>query len=128
MRDRLNEIVEQSFEKQYSKRGLLTAEHTVDDILANGVIVPPVSVENEKCPICKYYIEQCQCMFGGSAHPNRNKRKEVVKDHLYLLSEVQLRHIIKLEKKWQTSYGDDERTAIYEELKEEAENALNKEK
>lgn len=71
----------------------------------------------EKCPICKYGISNCQCRYGGSAHPNRSKRKEVVKDHLYLLTPVQLNHLIELEKYWQTSYADDEKTAIYEELK-----------
>ena len=38
-----------------------------------------------------------QCMFSGSCHPDRQKRKEVVKDHLYLLSR-KLKHIIRLEK------------------------------
>ena len=70
-----------------------------------------------KCPICKYKISECQCRYGGSAHPDRRKRKEVVKDHLYLLSRKQLKHIIKLEKYWQTSYGDNERESIFEELK-----------
>ena len=51
----------------------------------------------EKCPICKYDISMCQCMFGGSAHPDRSKRKEVVKDHLYLFSARQIQHIISLE-------------------------------
>ena len=43
-RDRLIEITEKSFAGQYEKRGLLTAPHTVDDLLANGVIVPPCKV------------------------------------------------------------------------------------
>ena len=29
----------------------------------------------EKCPVCKYDISMCQCMFGGSAHPDRSKRQ-----------------------------------------------------
>lgn len=48
-RDRLIEITEKSFAEQYEKRGLLTASHTVDDFLANGVIVPV------RCKDCKYY-------------------------------------------------------------------------
>ena len=28
----------------------------------------------EKCPVCKYDISMCQCMFGGSAHPDRSKK------------------------------------------------------
>ena len=73
--------------------------------------------EKEKCPICGYEIGFCQCLFGGSAHPNRHKKREVVLDHLYLLTETQLNHIIELQKHWQTSYSDDEKTKIYNELK-----------
>lgn len=71
----------------------------------------------EKCPICKYDISMCQCMFGGSCHPDRSKRRTVVIDHLYLLSPKQIEHIINLQRKWQTSYGDDEKNRIVEELK-----------
>lgn len=71
----------------------------------------------QKCPICKYKISMCQCMFGGTAHPDHSKRKAVVKDHLYLLSRKQLKHLIKLEKRWQTSYGDKEKQLILKELK-----------
>ncbi len=74
------------------------------------------------CPICKYEIKDCQCLFGGSAHPDRSKRKRVVKDHLYLFSKEQIEHIIRLEEEWQTSYGDNELQAIYKELKEEHDN------
>lgn len=74
-------------------------------------------MENEKCPICKYELSMCQCRFGGSAHPDRSKRREVVMDHLYLLSQSQLNHVLKLQECWQTSYGDDEKNAIVEELK-----------
>lgn len=63
----------------------------------------------EKCPVCKYDISMCQCMFGGSAHPDRSKRREVVIDHLYLLSPKQIEHIINLQQRWQTSYGDEEK-------------------
>ena len=43
-RDRLTEIIEKSFVEQYEKRGLITVPHTADDLLANGVIVPPCKV------------------------------------------------------------------------------------
>ena len=69
-----------------------------------------------KCPICNYDIEHCQCRIGGSAHPDRSKRKSVVLDHLYLFSRKQVGHILKLEKYWQTSYGDEERSQIREDL------------
>jgi hypothetical protein len=69
------------------------------------------------CPICGYQLGQCQCYFGGSAHPDRSKKREVVLDHLYLLSDEQLRHVIRLEKRWQISYGDQERSDILKKLK-----------
>lgn len=70
----------------------------------------------EKCPICEYKISECQCTFGGNAHPNRDKRKQVVFDHLYLFSEKQVRHLIELEEYWQISYDDEEKMSIYREL------------
>lgn len=75
-----------------------------------------------KCPICNYDIKHCQCRFGGSAHPDRSKRKNVVLDHLYLFSKEQVEHILKLEKYWQTSYGDEECSQIREDLFKEYNN------
>lgn len=76
-----------------------------------------------KCPICNYEIGAtpgCQCLYGGSCHPNRSKRRDVVLDHLYLLSDEQIKHIVELEKYWQISYSDDEKEAVVDELKEDA--------
>ena len=73
--------------------------------------------KKEKCPICEYEINMCQCRFTGSAHPNRGKATEVVKDHLYLLSKKQLKHIIKLERFWNISYADEEQKEILKKLK-----------
>lgn len=28
----------------------------------------------EKCPICNYVFEDCQCRFAGSAHPDRSQK------------------------------------------------------
>lgn len=39
VREKLIEILENSFEKQYEKLGLLTASHTASDLIANGVTV-----------------------------------------------------------------------------------------
>ena len=75
-------------------------------------------MKRNNCPICDYPFEYCQCLVAGNAHPDREKRKQVVKDHLYLLSNAQLDHLIKLEALWDTSYGDYEKNAILEELKE----------
>ena len=38
-KNKLIEILNNSFAEQYEKRGLLTAQHTADDLLANGVIL-----------------------------------------------------------------------------------------
>lgn len=73
----------------------------------------------EKCPICAYDIEHCQCCFGGSAHPDRSKREAVVRDHLYLFSDEQVQHIIELERYWRISYLDEEKEKIREELERE---------
>lgn len=35
----LTQLIEASFEEQYNKRGLLTASHTAEHLLANGVTV-----------------------------------------------------------------------------------------
>ena len=73
-------------------------------------------LKKERCPICNYDLNGCQCLFGGSCHPDRSKRKTVVFDHLYLFSEKQIKHLIRLEKHWQISYVDDEKERICEEL------------
>ena len=77
-----------------------------------------MGVNSERCPICDYLMESCQCTFGGSAHPDRSVMKRVVKDHLYLLSEAQLWHVIKLENFWRTSSSDDEYKKCYDLLKQ----------
>lgn len=75
-------------------------------------------VEEDRCPICNYHISHCQCLFGGSAHPDRHKRKEVVFDHLYLFTEYQIKHLVDLEHQWQISYGDPVKSQILKDLDE----------
>lgn len=75
------------------------------------------SLHHEKCPICEYELNQCQCIFDGSAHPHRSRRIRIVKDHLELLSAKQIAHLIQLEEWWQTSYADEEDEAEYQKLK-----------
>lgn len=75
-----------------------------------------IPVRDEVCPICKYKLTDCQCLFSGSAHPDRDKEKEVVKDHLYLLTPLQVAHVIELERYWRTSYIDDEMNKMVEEM------------
>ena len=54
MRDRLIEKLNKSFAEQYEKRGLLTAVHTADHLIANGVILPPCKVGDEIFYIDRY--------------------------------------------------------------------------
>lgn len=77
----------------------------------------------EKCPICGYGIGDvpgCQCLFGGSAHPDRHLNRRVVLDHLYLLTPAQLEHVIELERQWRISYGDEAMSQILRKLEEDA--------
>lgn len=62
-----------------------------------------------KCPICDYELGMCQCLFAGDWHPDRTKIREVVLDHLYLLTDEQIKHIQYLEKYWNMSYADEEK-------------------
>ena len=77
--------------------------------------------EKDCCPICGYKFDMCQCMFSGSAHPDRSKRQRVVFDHLYLLNPKQSAHIINLQKWWQISYDDPKKESILKELKRKGE-------
>ena len=95
------------------------AQKTHADAIENARVQSGEANMKEKCPICDYDIEHCQCRFGGSAHPDRSKRQSVVKDHLYLFSDKQVRHIIELERYWRTSYLDEEKEKIREELERE---------
>ena len=71
------------------------------------------------CPICGYKLNKCQCRFGGSAHPDREDRREVVLHHLYFFPAEVIEHIIELERFWRISYGDEERNEILKELADE---------
>lgn len=68
------------------------------------------------CPICNYKIKDCQCRFGGSAHPDRHDRMRVVIDHIYLFNQEQIEHIIKLLQYWYISYADDHLEEILKEI------------
>lgn len=97
------------------------AEATNKIVDTIGEMVKQVANEHFRgcCPICSYTFDHCQCRFGGSAHPDRSKRRRVVLDHLYLLSPEQLAHVIKLQEYWQTDYGDEECADILKQLKGE---------
>lgn len=74
-------------------------------------------VHIEFCPICEYEMQHCQCVFSGSAHPDRVRRQRIVKDHLELLSPKQVAHLIALEDYWNTSYGNPDDKAEFEKLR-----------
>ena len=75
-------------------------------------------MKKELCPICEYEFNMCQCWFGGTAHPDRSKRANVVTDHIYLLSDAQINHLKKVQEFWQISYDDEEKNEILKELEE----------
>lgn len=94
-------------------------EANLDEAIEKYLKIKEEANMKEKCPICAYDIEHCQCCFGGSAHPDRSKREAVVRDHLYLFSDEQVQHIIELERYWRISYLDEEKEKIREELERE---------
>ena len=61
----------------------------------------------------------CQCRYGGSCHPDRSKRREVVLDHLYMFSQEQIKHIANIQRRCPISYPDEERENIRKELSDE---------
>ena len=78
-------------------------------------------MSEEKCPICEYPFSMCQCRFGGSAHPNRDKKARVVIDHIYLLTDAQIEHLKRVEEWWHISYDDEEMNQILKEMEQEHE-------
>lgn len=75
-------------------------------------------MKNIKCPICGYKLEDCQCLYSGSCHPDRSKREEVVLHNLYLLTPEQIEHIADIQKARSASYEDEEKNQILKGLKE----------
>ena len=51
MKYKLIKLLQETFEQQYEKRNLLTAMHTAEYLLENGVIVPPCKIGDKV-----YYI------------------------------------------------------------------------
>ena len=56
VREKLIEILENSFEKQYEKRCLLTVPHTAEDLIANGVTVQEWISVTERLPETGGYV------------------------------------------------------------------------
>jgi hypothetical protein len=53
VKEKLVELLENSFANQYEKRGLLTAPHTATDLIANGVTVQEWIPVTERLPEMK---------------------------------------------------------------------------
>jgi hypothetical protein len=62
VKEKLVEVLNNSFEKQYEKRGLLTAQHTATDLIANGVTVQEWISVKDRLPekdgryLCNYHF------------------------------------------------------------------------
>lgn len=58
MREKLIELLNNSFDKQYNKRGLLTAPHTADDLIANGVVISNSEKTSKWIPVTERLPEK----------------------------------------------------------------------
>lgn len=62
-REKLVELLNNSFDEQYRKRGLLTAPHTADDLIANGVTVADNNVGGKWIPVTERLPEEHDSIF-----------------------------------------------------------------
>ena len=73
-REKLVELLEKSFEEQHQKRGLLTAKHTADHLLANGVRVQQwISVKDDPPQLGERVLFSCGD-FVGEAYLSQTGR------------------------------------------------------
>ena len=104
-----------------SKKSPTTAKRILESVNLQQTISTwdnhPEEIANV-CPVCGYDFEKCQCMFSGSCHPDRSKKREVVLDHLYLLTPEQIQHLANLQKLKQISYTDPEKEEFLRKLEE----------
>jgi hypothetical protein len=105
----VDEQLNERFADQFSK-GLYQV------ITDNPDIFKPEKIEKEHdiCPICRYPIPSCQCMYDHGI--DRSKRMEVVFSHLHLLTPEQQKHVVRLQSEMNISYEDSERDHVYWEL------------
>ena len=77
VREKLIEILENSFEKQYEKRNLLTAPHTAEDLIANGVTLQEWISVDERLPEFPGHYLVCTSInywHGGCMDINENHK------------------------------------------------------
>ena len=71
VREKLVELLNNSFAEQYEKRGLLTAPHTATDLIAHGVTVQERLVAKQVVIDKKYkstLCPSCNAVLGASSH------------------------------------------------------------
>ena len=76
-------------------------------------------IESVLCPVCEQPIDDCQCCSHDDHHLSRYglKKAEVVRQHLYLFSPEQQKHIIALEALMPISYRSRTKSIFLERLK-----------
>lgn len=77
VREKLIEILENSFGKQYEKRCLLTAPHTAEDLISNGVTVQEwISVDDRLPEFPGHYLVCTSIKYwhGGCMDINENHK------------------------------------------------------
>lgn len=74
----------------------------------------------ERCPICNMPLRYCECANKSELSEDEEAAFQVALEHLYLLSEEQIRHLIEIERVWEIGYTDN-REMFVESLKKEAE-------
>ena len=77
--------------------------------------------EGTVCPICEETVKNCTCKSLGKAFKDRDEwvnKRIVVRDHLYLFSDDQIRHLAKLQKYWNSKYGDPMKAKILKNMEE----------
>lgn len=68
MKDNLIELLNKSFEEQHNKRGLITAKHTADYLLANGVTIPKTGHWIIRITSDDILAECSECRVCGNPH------------------------------------------------------------
>ena len=81
VRGKLIDILNNSFEKQYEKRCLLTAPHTAEDLITNGVTVQEwISVDDMLPEESEYVIIWCgECQIAKIEKGITEKERELMK-------------------------------------------------
>ena len=79
VREKMVEILENSFEKQYEERCLLTATHTAEDLIANGVTVQECGrwVSFTECANAGVYCSVCHKKIYKADYARCNRKNKL---------------------------------------------------